>query len=197
MTKYVLNSGGLKNQPSLTKEFFAEAVKGLGNKPRVLMCLFALPRQDWEKRFASDCRSMEASLPEGVAAVFDLAFPDTFAEQIGRSEMIFIRGGDDHLIDHWMRKFDIPRIWEGKVIATSSAGSDVLCNSFWTCDWRTCMDGLGILPIKFLPHFESDYGNDDPRGPVDWQNALSELKAYKDGLPVHALKEGEFVVFKK
>jgi len=57
------------------------------------------------------------------------------------------------------------------------------------------MDGFGILPIKFLPHFKSSFGHDDPRGPIDWDKAYEELKNYKEDLPIYALEEGEFKVF--
>lgn len=60
------------------------------------------------------------------------------------------------------------------------------------------MDGLGILPMKFLAHYESSYGSDDARGPVDWRRGYEELKEYGDTtLRVHALKEGEFVVIEQ
>lgn len=54
--------------------------------------------------------------------------------------------------------------------------------------------GLSILPIKFLPHYKSSYGNEDSRGHIDWDKALQELKDYKEDFPIHALKEGEYVV---
>jgi hypothetical protein len=38
MTKYVLNSGGLKNNIPGAKKFVAELVKGLGENPKVLFC---------------------------------------------------------------------------------------------------------------------------------------------------------------
>ncbi len=60
------------------------------------------------------------------------------------------------------------------------------------------MDGLGIVSIKFLAHYQSAYGDDDPRGPVDWKKAYSELTTYGDQtLPIHALKEGEYIVMEK
>lgn len=94
-----------------------------------------------------------------------------------------------------LRQFDIPRIWDGKVVATNSASSHALAKHFWSCDSRRLSDGLGILPIKFLSHYQSEYGSDDPRGPIDWERALEILKNYGDtSLPVHALKEGDFVV---
>jgi hypothetical protein len=59
------------------------------------------------------------------------------------------------------------------------------------------MDGLGILPMKFIAHYKSSYGGNDPRGPIDWDKAYSELSKYGDtSLPIHALEEGHFIVIK-
>lgn len=198
MTKYVLNSGGLKNQPERAQKFWEEVFDGLGKNPKLLVCLFSMPRQEWEKRFENDREIGTAESTLDIHPIFELAFPETFAEQIKNNDVVLIRGGDDNLLMYWLRQFDIPKIWEDKVVASSSAGSDALAKHFWTCDWRKIMDGLGILPVKFLPHFESEYGIDDPRGPVDWQKGYEELKNYGDqNLPIHALREGDYVVIRK
>jgi hypothetical protein len=203
MVKYVLNSGGMRNNPKLSREFFAEMLKGLGKKPKLLLCFFASPREDWEEKTQKDIESMStlnipALIPEDVKPVFDMAYPDTFIEQVKNSDAVYIHGGDDHLIQYWLRQFDIPKIFEGKVVGTNSASSHALAKHFWTCDWRKCMDGLGILPIKFLAHYQSSYGESDPRGKIDWQEAYKKLEAYGDtSLPIHALKEGEYVVIEQ
>lgn len=192
MTKYILNSGGIKNNIESAKKFFAETVKGLGKNPKVLVCCFAEPREEWERKFMK----YSELYPEDVHPIFELAFPDNFTEQVKRADIVYIRGGDDQLLMHRLRQFDLPTLWDKKVVATSSAGSNVLVKHFWTCDWRTCMDGFGILPIKFLPHYKSSYGADDPRGPIDWDKGYAELENYIDKtLPIYALKEGEFVTF--
>ena len=195
MTKYILNSGGLRGNPALVKKFFTEVVKGLGNKPKLLICCFAQPREDWERKFTEDKEYIPKFLPKGVSPVFDLAFPSTFESQIKKSDAIYIHGGDDHLIMYWLKQFNIPSIWEGKVVATNSASSHALAKQFWTCDWRQCMNGLGILPIKFLAHYNSEYGNDDSRGPIDWSRAYKELKNYgNQKLQIQALEEGDYIV---
>lgn len=198
MTKYILNSGGLRNNPELAKKFFAEIVKGLGDKPHILFCFFAEKRENWEEKFTEYVKGFRDLLPEGVGPEFELALPDKFTEQVRQADAIYIHGGDDHLVQYWLRQFDIPKIWEDKVVATNSASSNALSKHFWTCDWRKCMDGLGILPIKFLPHYQSAYGAGDPRGPIDWEKAYNKLKEWGDkSLPIHALKEGEFVVIER
>ena len=195
MTKYVLNSGGLRNHPAKGKKFLAEIVAGLGPNPKMLVTLFAQPREDWEAKFAQYEDELNNNAPAGVKIDFELAFPDKFVNQVKASDIVYIHGGDDHLVQYWFSKFDIPKIWQGKVVATSSAGSNLLVKNYWTCDWRQCGDGFGILPIRFIPHFKSNYGADDPRGPIDWDAAYKELEAYGDkSLPIHALPEGDFIV---
>jgi hypothetical protein len=198
MTKYVINSGGIGNNPTRAKEYFAEILKGFGDKPKLLICCFANPREDWEEKLIKDKEGIINLAPEGVSPILELAFPKKFEEQIKNCDAMYIHGGDDHLLKYWFEKFDIPKIWEGKVIATNSASSNILAKYFWTCDWRETIEGMGILPIKFIPHYNSNYGNEDSRGPIDWAKAYKELENYKDKtLPIHALEEGDFIVINK
>lgn len=198
MTKYVLNSGGMRGKPELSRQFFGEGLEGLGEKPKVLLCYFASLREDWEGKYQRDTENISSLVPSGVAPAFEMALPDSFNEQVKNADAIHIHGGDDHLLRYWLQPFDIPHIFEGKTVGASSAGSNVLVTHFWTCDWRECGDGLGILPIKFISHYKSDFGANDPRGPIDWDKALEELKAYGDtSLPIHALEEGRFTVIEK
>lgn len=195
MTKYVLNSGGIKRQPKLKKQFHQELVKGLGSNPMFVLCNFAQGREYWEPKFQGYSDAIAEDMLNGVKPTFELAMPADFVEQCERADVIYFHGGDDHLLQYWMKHFDIPAIFKDKVVATNSASSDMLTTHYWTCDWRACANGLGILPIKFIPHYQSDFGEADPRGPIDWQKAYDDLAAYGDtSLPIHALKEGEFIV---
>lgn len=196
MTKYVLNSGGLKNNIPGAKKFMAEIVKGLGETPKILFCFFAQPREVWEEKFPEYEKGFIEWCPEDVVPEFELAFPDTFEEQVKKCDALYIHGGDDQLLQSYMKELQVPMVWRGKVVATNSASTQLVSESYWTCDWRECKDGFGILPIKSLPHYKSDYGSSDPRGPIDWQAAYKELEDYGDvSLPIYALKEGEFEVF--
>lgn len=198
MTKYVLNSGGIKNQPELKKKFHQELVKGLGDSPKFLLCNFAQGREYWETKFQGYSDAVIEDMLYEVKPSFELAMPAIFEEQCKQADVIYFHGGDDHLLQYWMKQYDLPKLFSDKVVATNSASSDMLAKSFWTCDWRHCADGLGIVPIKFIPHYQSEFGNGDLRGPINWQKAYDELAAYGDiSLPIHALKEGEFEVFEQ
>ena len=195
MTKYIVNSGAVKYYPDKFKKYIQELVKDLNNNPNILLCFFAQKREDWETKYIEKKEGLVTSIPK---ASFDMAIPDIFVEQVKKADVIIIYGGDDHLVQYWLKQFDIPKIWENKTVSVSSASSDAISTHFWTCDWRETMDGLGILPIKMIPHYKSNFGADDPRGPIDWCKAYTELENYGDkNLPIHALEEGEFVVINK
>ncbi|EKE22041.1 MAG: hypothetical protein ACD_7C00075G0005 [uncultured bacterium] len=170
MTKYILNSGNAKNFPQKEVDFVNEILIDFksDDEIKILYCFFAQARESWEDRYAKYKERFIQLASSNFKLTFELAFPEKFEEQSQSSDVILVQGGDDHLLQFWLKKFDLPKIWEGKVVATSSAGSGALVNSFWTCDWRKSMDGLNILPIKFIPHYKSKtYGLDDPRGPID------------------------------
>ncbi len=78
MTKYILNSGGLKNNQTEARKFVAEMLRDLGPKPRVLFCFFAEERQYWEQKFSEYDKVFLSWVPDGVKPQFELAFPDTF-----------------------------------------------------------------------------------------------------------------------
>jgi len=196
VTKYILNSGGIGNAADKGRRFFREIVGDLGEKPKVLFCFFAMPREDWESKYAQYVAGFSAHMIQGIQPQCTMAMPDSFEQQVRDCDALYIHGGDDHLLRYWLSQYDLPKIWEGKVVAANSASSHALAKHFWTCDWRQCMDGFGILPIKFLAHYQSEFGADDPRGPIDWSAAKAELETYHDrDLPIYALREGEFKVF--
>jgi hypothetical protein len=198
MTKYVLNSGGIRHHPNLKKQFHQEIVKGQGERPKFLLCNFAQGREYWEIKFRGYSEDINEDMPENVRPSFDLAMPATFIEQCKQADIIYLHGGDDDLLQYWMRQFTLPELFKDKVIATNSASSDMLATHHWTSDWRKCADGFGILPIKFIPHYQSVPSSADPRGPIDWQKAYDDLARYGDThLPIRALKEGEFIVIEQ
>jgi peptidase E len=196
MTKYVLNSGGMRNNVPESKKFIAEIIKSFDKTPKILFCFFAEKREDWDEKFNKYQVGFNDLMPKGVKPQYLLAFPDVIEEQISNADIIYLHGGDDDLIQYRLSKFNIPEIWEGKVVATNSASSNAIATASWTCDWRNCIDGLGVLPIKFISHYNSNFGANDPRGSVDWEKAKKELEEYGDkSLPIYALEEGEFEVF--
>jgi hypothetical protein len=53
-------------------------------------------------------------------------------------------------------------------------------------------EGLGLVPVKVLTHYRSNFNA--PR--INWDKAESELRDYKENLPLLALAEGQFEILK-
>lgn len=191
-----MNSGNIRSSEDNGRSFFRDLVKDKGSSPKVLMCLFAQSREGWESRYTEYVEWLRQHL-DGIDFSAELAFPDTFESQCEWADAIYCHGGDDYLCQFWFKQFDLKKLWDGKTVGTNSASSDAVSSSFWTCDWRQCMNGLGLAEVKFIPHYKSEWGTDDPRGPIDWQTAYDELERFgESNLPIHALKEGEYIEIK-
>lgn len=186
----------MDNNPEGARSFFAALVKNAGARPNILLVLFAQPREVWEEKFPRYTEAYRKLLPAGIEVTFEMALPDKLAEQVKNADIIYCHGGDDHLAQYWFKKTNIVDLWQDKTVGVNSATTHALAAHFWTCDWRQCMDGLGVLPVKVIAHYGSSYGFNDPRGPIDWEESKVELAKYGDSkLPIYALKEGEFVEF--
>ena len=195
MTKYILNSGGLRNQPELKRKFHLEIINSLDDSPKILICTFAQAREYWETKYVGYSNSILQDMPERIRPTFELAMPSRFIDQCVWADAIWFSGGDDHLVQYWLKQFDYTKLFAGKVIATSSASSNMLVRAYWTCDWRACQTGLNIIPIKFIAHYNSTYGAEDQRGPIDWDEAYAELANYRHkDTSIFALQEGEYIV---
>lgn len=83
---------------------------------------------------------------------------------------------------------------DGKTIVGSSAGGDAIAKYYSVLKTGRVGDGLGLLPIKFIPHWKSDY-SDDEVSDINWDAELKKIKEYKEDLPIYKLREGEFKVF--
>ena len=194
MTKYILVGGYPRKAQDGGKAFAEELVKGFDEPVRALECLFARPRDNWEKAYAEDTEFFTKHLP-GKQVEFQLAQPEKFLEQVQWANAIYIRGGisEAQLIAFADQSGDWVKELDGKTLAGSSAGADVIAKYYYSLDDLKLGEGLGLVPVKVIPHWRSDYNAPN----VDWDKALAELKNYKEDLPVLMLREGEFRVITK
>lgn len=194
-TTYILHGGYISGMTDTQNAKFRDVIldKLNGKKPRVAFIPFAGPRETWEGKFAKNADFMERLFDDNYEA--KLVLPDAFRKAIAWANVVLIKGGDDVLLAHYLNQFkDLREMFSGKIIIGSSAGADYLSKIFWTGDWREIMDGRGLVDVAMIPHFGGEYGGDDPRGPINWEEAEQELRAATD-LPVHLIREGEFEVF--
>lgn len=196
VTKYILAGGGdYKNTQTFSPRLAAEVRKQITGPVKVLSCLFAEPREVWEAKFAK--REPWFRQMFGDDTSVELAFPDVFSEQVSKADVVYLHGGDDALLGHYLDQVkDIRGLFADKIVVGSSAGANWLSSACWTCDWRAVRHGAGLVPLNIIVHYGSDFGEHDPRGPIDWQSAETDFQAVLEtGAQITRLPEGEFVVF--
>jgi len=190
MTKYILAGGYIHKAPDYSKAFCEELVKGINNRPvKILDCMFARSRDSWEEKMKEDNILFSKFIKDFE---LELALPEKFTEQVKKSDVIFLRGGHTQVLFEFLNK---DKSWiqelDGKVLAGTSAGAEVIAKYYYVLSTPRTGDGFGFLPIKVIPHWRSD---SDEYKNFDWDKALKELKSYKEDLPIYALAEGEFKV---
>lgn len=189
-TKYIL-VGGYPYKAEDGGKAFAEVLMADFEEPvKILDCLFARPVENWSKAFAEDQYFFAHHLPDKKLE-FRLADPDKFMEQVRLAHAVYIRGGEtDTLIGLLNKNTGWQKELDGKTLAGSSAGADAIARYYYDLDDLELKAGMGLLPVKVLVHYRSDYNAPN----VSWDKAYSELKDYKENLPILALKEGQFEV---
>ncbi len=166
MTKFVLLGAKAEKTEGEGKSFVEEVVEGFDQPVRILVCLFARPEDSWQAVFEQDKFFFASKLSQKV--LLTLADPAHFTEQLSKTDVVYFRGGRTRKLietlaacDGWDKELD------GKTVAGSSAGVNFLAEQYYSLDDVECCDGLGILPIKALVHYRSDYNAPN----IDWDRA--------------------------
>lgn len=190
MIKYILIGGRIHNAEDKGKAFCEELMKGFdGESIKILDCLFAQPQDGWETKFSDDKNFFSQHLKNFE---IELALPEKFIDQIKTSDVVFFQGGAPRQLmsilgttSGWIEELD------GKTLVGSSGGADTICKYYGVGKTGNIGEGLGLLPIKFIPHWKSDYA---PGVDIDWENLLEKLKNYKEVLKLFVVRDGEFIV---
>lgn len=189
MTKYFLIGGYPKKGSRGGKDFCQAFLLDLPENASVLICSFAREKNEWQ----NSCEEMAKFFTQHVPQKnfhFVNADIENFSEQVQASRAIFFRGGDEKkLLACLQENTSWQNFLENKNIAGTSAGSDVLSQYYYDITENNIKEGLGLVKVKVIPHFESSEYT------VDWQDAQSQLKNFHEELPAWCLREGEYAVF--
>lgn len=193
MTKYIIVGGYVHKASDGGKAFCEELVKGIDEKPiKILECMFARNLEDWESSLEKDREFFNKFISDFELELADL---ENFTEQVKNSDVIYLRGGHTRKIMELLTKnLDWVKELDGKVLAGTSAGADAIAKYYVVLSTKRVGEGLGLLPVKFIPHWDSDYSDEEAQN-INWQEELDKLKVYKEELPIYTLREGEFKVF--
>ena len=154
----------------------------------LLIVSFARSEDQWELSLEEREKIIRLNYDKEIK--FNLATEAKFVSQLKKADSVYLRGGNCYLITNILKKYsDLKDLFDGKIIAGSSAGVDVLAKYYYDNDYDAIEKGLGVLPIKAICH----YGKGNTYG-KDFYPKLQKLKNYNEDLETVALKETEFII---
>jgi len=189
MTKFILHGGMTSVENENNKKFFQEIVKDLPESPKILISLFSIEEGRWEEEYGYQKDNFIKNLGD-LSFEFQLANKENFLDQVEWADAVHFRGGDTLKILEIVKKFpDFKKKISSKTISGSSARAYFLVEHSFGNERRMIYQGLGIIPINLLGHYESE--NYDP---ID-EKSFEELKN-KNNKELILLRECEYKVIK-
>ena len=194
MTRYILIGGYIHRSPDGGKAFCDELVKAFEKPIRILDCLFARETDSCETKFQDDKEFFSKNL--GNDFILELANENNLIEQLKNSDVLFFQGGSPRkLIAALEKTGDWVSELDGKTLVGSSGGADAICKYYGVGKTSNIGEGTGLLPIKFIPHWKSDYYADGLE--IEWDSLLEKLKLHGEDLQIITLGDEEFKVIEK
>lgn len=157
---------------------------------KLAFCIFAQPEEQWE-----DTRNWNVGMfdkfKDGRIVSYQTMTLENFTEVSAWADIIYLTGGDPLQLTKSLQPFDLARLWDGKVLAGSSAGADLFCSGFTFLQNRSFSRGLGWVNASCIPHWRSQ----DFEGYTqeDWDWAEQESLRQLPDAPVLCIPEGDFV----
>lgn len=165
---------------------------GLPEPVNVLCVYFAREKSLWPELFVEDKINFSSTAPDKILNfVMAEDATDILVEQIKKADVIYLRGGETSMLQATLGKVkNLRELWQGKVVAGSSAGAYVLSAHYYSSrQGNQIVRGFGLLPIKILCH----YAETDP----DRVGRLKLLKEYGEELKIYAIPEEKFFVIEQ
>ncbi len=184
MTKYILHGGYTRESNSDNDTFFREMTQGLTGKVSVLLNYFATVEESRNEQYFKEEKERLLQNSENKDLEFEIARVGKLKEQLEKAGVMYMRGGSSHkLLEGLSKTSELEKLFEGKVIAGSSAGACALSKYYVSNDSGKIGEGLGILNIKCYCHYEEGDEN------------VPKLKAYKEALPILTLPNCKWAIF--
>ena len=159
-TKFILNGGfkpGQANEDNV--DFYKEILKDAPEGAKILLVPFAKD----EGRISSAVEKLTAELNENKwqeNITIEVADEERFVEQLKAADVAYFHGGASLKLLEMLRKYpDLEQSIIGKTIAGESAGANVWNTFFYSPRADLVSEGLGILPIKMIPHYKEEHSD--------------------------------------
>lgn len=200
LQKCILHGGFAQKAKDAGRSYCFDII-GKNLSSRILECLFAEKKENWKQSLERDKQMFLSFFPKSNF-IFDIAEEDSFSSQIELADIIIFRGGDTYkLINSLKKNLQWINKLENKTVAATSAGVYALSELYLdkSQTFPSIKKGLGILPIKSIVHYQSNFYNGLKKTEEEniqyWEEVDYLMQKERPDLQVIALKEGEHCIY--
>lgn len=188
-TKYILHGGFTRENNSENQKFFLECFIDVPKKSNVLIVLFATEGDGDTEFYEKTCKRLETFTDKKLT--FTKANREDFISQVEQADVVFLRGGDTNRLFIALKEYpELSKLFVGKTIVGSSAGAYILGSLGTSHEEVHMREGLGVLPLRIVCHYESD------RLPPS-DTSIEEIKNSRKELELVLLRDYEYRIFLK
>ncbi|MFZ1720631.1 MAG: Type 1 glutamine amidotransferase-like domain-containing protein [Candidatus Moraniibacteriota bacterium] len=157
-TKFILHGGfDLKKTNSNNTDFYTEILKDAPENAEILLVPFARETDTIPAATNKVIAELNKIKKQHVITI-NIAREDNFLEQVRPADVVYFHGGVSLKLLKTLRKYpDLREFLKGKIVAGESAGANVLCKFFFSPHADDVFEGLGIVPVKIIPHYKKEY----------------------------------------
>lgn len=155
-------------------------------------CIFAQPESEWDETRNWNI-SMFDKFSRNRKINYQTMNPENFLAISEWADVIYIPGGNPFNLHSKLTGYgDLRKIWDGKVVAGSSAGADLFYEAFTYLQDKSMGKSLGWVKATCIPHWRDNFNNYTKK---DWDWAERECISKYPELPVLCIPEGQSVEF--
>lgn len=180
MNKYILIGGGNIIDKNALIDTITNSYSKNSKCVNILIVPFARYSTDWPGIFKRYIKRYEGIVfnKKFVLASTNLKI---FNTQLNKSDIIILCGGNENLLLPLINRSNFREI-KNKMVVATSAGANILSCFFYSNDRNRIENGLGILQIKTICHYNKRR-----------IERLNKLKNHHKVLETYAISEGEFI----
>ena len=157
-TTFILHGGFTpKKENEDNSDFYKEILKDAPRNVRILIVPFA---KDIERIAPTTERVMREfnQYRWQEKLDFEVANEQSFIAQVRSADIVYFQGGTSVKLLGVLKRFPgLKELLKGKIVAGESAGANVLGMFFFGPSANGVFEGLGILPVKIIPHYKEEY----------------------------------------
>ena len=193
-TKFFLHGGNTSNDSSFWQNMVAMVRTMFSDSEEIKILIIPFSIEN-EKGFDTETYTIMDRLNKfninlKGAVKTAMRDPEVFREQLKDSNLIFVSGGNGHMLKYRLTSLlpvDELReiVKENKVIAGVSAGANIWTRNHWSNLGAMVVQGLGFVDIDLIPHYT-------PEEKIEAEMEISKLNS---GYELIKLSDYEYKVF--